>query len=137
MQKEVTFSGIDRATNARVVNDGAMSEMMNLMPGADGLNVISMPPVVNHGSDNVLMCVHHLPDGGVRYIYRRIEVETPIPIEGGTPTESGSDSAVDGDGEAVGGDDSADFLGANHPANFSVARPHHGVGLTGKQYDSL
>ena len=110
MQKEVTFSGIDRATNARAVNDGAMSEMMNLMPGADGLNVISMPPVVNHGGDNELMCVHYLPDGGVRYIYRRIEVETPIPIEGGTPTESGSDSAVDGDGEAVGGDDSA---GAN------------------------
>ena len=109
MQKEVVFSGIDRATNARVVSDGAMSEMMNLMPGADGLSVISMPPVVNHGSDNELMCVHHLPDGGVRYIYRRIEVENPIPIEGGTPTEGSNDSVVDG-GDSVGGEES---VGAN------------------------
>ena len=37
----------------------------------------------------------------------------------------------------LGGNDSADFLGANHPVNLSVACPHHSVGLAGEQHDSL
>ena len=106
MQKEVRFSGLNTATNGRLVADGAMGDMMNLMPGADGLSIVTFPQRVDHGEGNELMCIHHLPDGGVNYIYRRIEVEQPLPIEGGTPTEGGNDSVVGGD-EAVGGGDSA------------------------------
>lgn len=116
MQKEVRFSGLNTATNGRLVADGAMGDMMNLMPGADGLNIVTFPQSVDHGEGNELMCIHHLPDGGVRYIYRRIEVENPIPIEGGTPTEGGNNSAVVGGDEAVGGGDSAggeESVGAN------------------------
>ena len=70
MQKEIKFSGLNNATNGRLVQDGAMGEIMNLMPGADGLSIVTLPELVDHGTNNELMYIHHLPDGGVKYIYR-------------------------------------------------------------------
>ena len=70
MQKEIKFSGLNNATNGRLVQDGAMGEVMNLMPGADGLSIVTLPELVDHGTNNELMYIHRLPDGGVKYIYR-------------------------------------------------------------------
>ena len=72
MQKEIKFGGLNNATNGRLVQDGAMGEMMNLMPGADGLSVVTLPELVDHGTNNELMYIHHLPDGGAKYIYRGV-----------------------------------------------------------------
>lgn len=73
MQKEIRFSGLNTSTNGRLSADGAMGEVMNFVPGADGMSIATLPPPQDHGDGNELMCVHHLPDGGVKYIYRRVE----------------------------------------------------------------
>ena len=99
MQQEVRFSGLNAATNGRLVADGAMGDMMNLMPGADGLSIVTFPQSVDHGEGNELMCIHHLPDGGTRYIYRRVEHPQEV-----LPT---SNSANVG-GEGVGGSEVED-----------------------------
>lgn len=76
MQKEIRFSGLNTATNGRLSADGAMGEVMNFVPGADGMSIVTLPPTQDHGEMNELMHIHHLPDGGVKYIYRHIRVVT-------------------------------------------------------------
>lgn len=82
MQKEIKFSGLNVATNGRLSADGAMGEVMNFVPGADGMSIATLPPPQDHGDGNELMCVHHLPDGGVKYIYRRVDEGTSKRIVG-------------------------------------------------------